>query len=611
MVIFMYRIVVADRCPGVCCMLSRPTAYVWSLLARAGPWLCCALVAGGCAGGQLPRLDPSGERLFVQPGAPAPMPGMFPPPPGAQPTPASQPRLAQRGPAAAAKPSTGSGAMLPTRPAAGLSLRASGPSQAVAGATVTYRLEVNNPADAAARDVVVTSQAPPGLEYVDSTPAATASDSGQQWRLGEIQPRGSSRIDVSYRGTEPGDWSYCATVTSTGGATDRQCVATRIVAAQLEVTISGPTTGVLGSDAQFEIQVVNRGTSTATGVLVTDRFAEGLRHSASDSAIKRDLADLPSGATGRLSVTFQVAQLGEQCQEVTVTADGGQRGTARTCLTAVEPPSAPAADAAPTAESEKAPPSGVKLSVSKTGAKSQRVGETARFRIEVTNNDERPIENLEIADHFETSLEPTHATEGSTWLKGNALGWKIASLAPGTTVQREIEFKCLRPTPRACIHVTLTADGIEPAADEACVEIAGQAEAAPPAAEQSAPQQSAQISVSVADTADPINVDGETTYQILVSNTSAESVFDVVVTATFGDELKLLGLNGPVHGTVLPNSLRFEAIRELRAGENPLSFEIRMKAVRPGAGRLRADVTSRGQSKAVSAEQSTEILRPK
>ena len=109
-------------------------------------------------------------------------------------------------------------------------------------------------------------------------------------------------------------------------------------AAQLDVSIYGPTTATVGSSRRFEIQVVNRGTGVARNVMVNDRFGTGLQHPASASPIEHPLVDLPPGATGRLIVNFQVIQAGESCQDVTVTADGGLSATTRNCLTAVEPP---------------------------------------------------------------------------------------------------------------------------------------------------------------------------------------------------------------------------------------------------------------------------------
>ncbi len=95
-------------------------------------------------------------------------------------------------------------------------------------------------------------------------------------------------------------------------------------AAQLDVKLNGPTLAVVGSDVLFEIQVENHGTATATGVLVSDRFDEGLEHpSATPSrTIERNLVDLHPGETSRLAVTFHVSKAGQLCQEITVTAHG-------------------------------------------------------------------------------------------------------------------------------------------------------------------------------------------------------------------------------------------------------------------------------------------------
>ncbi len=393
-------------------------------------------------------------------------------------------------------------------------------------------------------------------------------------------------------------------------ATPPPAANTPTAAARLEVTVTGPTTAEVGGDVSFEIQVVNRGDELATGIVVNDRFDAGLQHAASASPMEHSLANLQPGASASLDVTFRVMQAGQSCQDITVTADGGLRGTTRNCITASAPlePAQPVAPPVEARPSTAPPPGGpAQLTVRKTGPDRRRVGDKALFTIEVTNTSDQPIENLEVADHFETSLEPGRATEGSVWLPENALGWKIPTLAAGKTISREIEFSCLRETPRSCNRVTVTAPGIESVADEACLEIAGGAgaESAPAASTSAEP---GGVGVTVADTADPIKVDGETTYQIVLTKRGSQSVFDVAMTVTFGGELRLENISGPLHAAVLAGKVRFDPIREFRAGENPLSFELRFKGLRPGVARLHVDVIARGQAKGISAEQTTEIL---
>jgi uncharacterized repeat protein (TIGR01451 family) len=398
------------------------------------------------------------------------------------------------------------------------------------------------------------------------------------------------------------------------------------VPAELEVTLSGPESAEVGADVHFEILIHNRGAGPATGLLVSDRFDAGLQHAKSAGAIEKDLADLPPGGMARVEVDFRVVQAGELCQEVTVTGSAGLSAKARKCITAAEPaspaePAPPVAEPPPAAEPPReAPPAATpslaprrKLTIQKTGPEQKRVGETALFTIEITNDGEEVVENLEIADHFETSLQPIRATEGSTMLKGNALGWKVERLEPGKSLRRAVEFNCLRETNRACNRVTVTASDVEPLADEACLEILGDQTAQPPAAEppgaEPAPTPAeAMLSVTVADTADPIKVKQETSYQILITNKGTQSAFDVELTVNYSGELAIETFNGPVRATVTPGTLRFVPVREFRSGEAPLNFELRAVGAKPGAARVQVSVTRRGQAQPLTAEQTTEVL---
>lgn len=437
-------------------------------------------------------------------------------------------------------------------------------------------------------------------------------------------PAGQNRPLAIGAGSTLHTWTTSEQATRPAEPAPPAVVPAETAAAQLDVTISGPEVAVVGSDVHFEIQVVNRGNARATRLVVTNRFDAGLEHARSSSPVEADIVDLPPGGTSRLNVTFRVTRPGQWCQEITVTGERGLRATARGCVTANEPqreqPAAPGAalpaerpgaaspDTAPgeaRPQADTTATSSARLSVKQSGPDRKQVGETALFTIEVTNLSDQAIENFEIADNFETTLQPARATEGRTWLAGGALGWQIARLEPGKTIRRAIEFTCLRETSKSCNRVTVTAPGMEPQASEACLEIVRpQTEGAAPAGGQP------QIDVTVAETADPIKVGTETTFQILVSNKSQQSAFDVTVTATFGNELRFEGATTPLpeRPRIMPGEVRFPAVRELRAGENPLNFELRFKGQAPGAGRLHVEVTSRGQAKPITAEQTTEVL---
>jgi hypothetical protein len=387
-------------------------------------------------------------------------------------------------------------------------------------------------------------------------------------------------------------------------------------AAELDVTVGGTQSAVVGGQVQTEIQVVNRGTATATKLLITDRFDVGLKHSRTASPMERDLADLRPGASVRLTVNFEAIASGQQCQDIEVTGEGGLRASARHCVSVADrevqppaseawPPSQPRS-AEPPLQNEppaKAQPAGSAISVRVTGPDRRRVGESALVTIEVTNTTQQQLEELVIADRFPSTLEPNRATEGNEWLEGGAMGWKVASLAPGRSLQREIEFKCLREAVRACNRVTVSARGMQPTTEEACVEIATDAAEQPAAAQPESP-----LHVSVVDTSDPIRIDGETTYQVQVENEGDKSQFNVAVSIALSEEIKLVNAAGPVQGSVTPGAIKFAPIRELRAGETPLTYEVKAKGVRAGTGRIRVEVTAQGQPRPATGEQTTQVL---
>ncbi|MEX2111879.1 MAG: hypothetical protein WD845_01760 [Pirellulales bacterium] len=407
--------------------------------------------------------------------------------------------------------------------------------------------------------------------------------------------------------------------------------------AALDVEILGPAAVSVGQRVLFHIRITNRGASAVGGLQVTDRFDPGLRHAIGQDTIQQPVVDLRPGGIAQLTVNLEVAQAGELCQNVEVTSNGATVGSARHCLAAtplpisqpapdeqrwepepsgvpttptpIEPSPAPAPtepppEQAPQPAPAQPPTAGTpSLTVRKTGPSRRQVGETAVFSIEVSNGGAGPAEDVVIADNFETTFEPNAATEGNEWLEGNALGWRIGTLAAGQSVRRDIQLKCLQVTPRACNRVTVTARDMEPIAEEACLEIV--AAAAAPAA---APRQP--LVVSVAETTDPVRVGGTTTYQVLVDNKDSQSAFEVVVSAKLSPELKLETIAGPVgtDGQVLPNSVRFTPVRELRAGEAPLSFELHVTGVKAGAGTVDVEVTTRERPQPVTATQQTQVI---
>ena len=486
--------------------------------------------------------------------------------------------------------------------APGLAIRATGPEMASAGTTVTYRIEISNPGDQTAADVVVSDTLPDGLAYLNSTPTGQVRDSRLEWRIGNLAGRDVRVIEINCRAEQQGPARHCVTAQSSGGLTAQHCVTTSVFVPALTVQISGPERAEVGQEVSFRIAVANQSDASLSGVIVTDKFDAGFEHSQSASPLERPLGELGPGETRDLAITFTVTQPGVLCHGLEITADGSQTATAWACLTATEP-------------ARRAEPA---MSVRKTGPDSRKVGEVAQFDIEVTNTGDVPLVNLKIIDQYGDSLQMLRATEEATASEGR-LVWTIDKLMPGATETRQIECKCITPDSNACNMATVTSDQLPSRDSQACLEIlpADEPDADQPSGDDPGQEPgegksppSGGLLMSVVDQDDPINVGQTTTYLIQIKNDRENSDKQVALKLVLPTEVKFEKLEGPTGiQSAGPNgrTIQVRAIAELRPGES-VTYRVTVTASGPGQVRLSVELNSLREPAALTEQEDTTIL---
>ena len=93
---------------------------------------------------------------------------------------------------------------------------------------MNYQIELANPGDLAAKDVVATVDVPDGLTYVGANPAAEVAGRQLRWRLGDLGARQRRPIEVSFRAEKQGSAVVCCDATAAGGLKVRDCATTTI-----------------------------------------------------------------------------------------------------------------------------------------------------------------------------------------------------------------------------------------------------------------------------------------------------------------------------------------------------------------------------------------------
>jgi uncharacterized repeat protein (TIGR01451 family) len=490
-----------------------------------------------------------------------------------------------------------SGSTLKTWTAADIGVRQTGPAEAAVGTAVTYHVEVFNPGDMPARDVMLSEETPDGFTYLTSNPPAEVAGKRLLWRLGHFSPGQRQAVEFTLRAVQPGSAASCAEVTAAGGLHASDCTTTTtITGPAIDVRLSGPDQVAVGAEATFQIFITNRGQAAADGLMLKDRFPPGLEHAAAASPIEHSLNPLGPGQTQQQAVTFRVTRAGRLCHTVEIVNASGVVASAEGCVIGVEGPGTPPPVSPTPPERAERP----RLSVRQTGPAHGTVGELVQFSIFVANRGHEPLTGVRVVVHADAGLKVTRASEGARRENGG-LVWSIPSLPPGEReTELAVEYECQTPARRLCNHVRVTSREGGRDEAEACIEVRERPATAVP-----------DLRVTVPGLYQQITVGKEMTYEIRVKNQGLAPVRQVVLAATVPNGMVLVPLStgGPTKFSDENGVVRFEPTGEIGPGRTAI-YRIRVRTRQPGRFHFFVDVNCPGLPQPLHAEETTEVYPP-
>jgi uncharacterized repeat protein (TIGR01451 family) len=504
----------------------------------------------------------------------------------------------------------GNGSTMKTWTAAALSLRKSGPAVAGVGAVLTFRSQITNPGDQPARDIVLVEQVPEGLTYVGSTPPAEVAGRTLRWRLPPLGGGQCATVDVNYRADRQGSVNNCAEVTAAGGLRASDCAASTISttapsestppggAAPLQLSVTGPQQANVGESVTFDMLVANRGPTVLRNVKIKVSFGTGLQHAVA-SPIQRLVGDLQAGESQTISVTFKATQPGSQCANVELTADGGLRAAQTACVTAM----GSAATVTP-------PPAAFSVTVKPESSSALSVGDTAEFTIDLYNRSDRALANLNVVVQYDPNLAATVATAGAKRL-GSGLTWTIKSLAAGAATELQLICRGESAAPKACVHVTVSGTDGSQAEDQCCLAVKkGPGGAQPAESPPGKPPEGGNLTLKIKALNKQPPVGTEMAFDIRVTNDGKEAdrLVSVVVNVPAALLPVRLGTMGPnVQASFAQQAVRFDPAPTIAPGET-LAYRVRVRAKQAGNAKLKVEVTSLGQPRAVTKEETVKVV---
>jgi len=446
-----------------------------------------------------------------------------------------------------------------------LLLQKTAPAEVQVGKPATFQIKLRNTGLVAAHNVEIRDEIPKGTRLVGTNPRSSRGVRGELvWSLGTVEPGKEVSVEVQLMPTDEGEIGSVATVSFNADATART-VATR---PQLAIKASAPPKVLIGEELTLSITVSNPGTGIAQKVVLEEQVPPGLRHPGGSELVYQ-IGDLKPNESRQVELKLAAAQAGRIVNVLAVRGDANLRAEDRTEIDVLAP----------------------RLDLSMDGPKRRYLEREATYVVSVSNPGTAPARQVELVAQLPPGLKFVNANNAGQYEEATrTVHWLLEELPSKETGS-----------------VELTAVPVE--IGEQTLRVRGSAERGL-SVEKEHPiviDGIAALLFEVVDTHDPIEVGGETTYDIRVLNQGSKGAGNVRVTVLVPAELKPVAAEGPeVRYSIEPGRVVFEPLRTLAPKANT-TYRVRVQGLKPGDQRIRVQLLTDEIREPITKEESTRV----
>jgi uncharacterized repeat protein (TIGR01451 family) len=182
--------------------------------------------------------------------------------------------------------------IIPVTPSADLGLFKTAQTNVIAGSTFNYYITVTNYGPSAATNVTVTDPLPAGLTFLGTTGGGATNTQGQViWpNLGTLAANSAFNLTLTVQAgvgvtslTNVANVGSPTTDPNPINNTNPPVITSVSPVADVIVLLTGPATGIVGSNITYTITVTNAGPSTASNVVTLDTLPAGVAYVSSSA----------------------------------------------------------------------------------------------------------------------------------------------------------------------------------------------------------------------------------------------------------------------------------------------------------------------------------------
>jgi uncharacterized repeat protein (TIGR01451 family) len=438
------------------------------------------------------------------------------------------------------------------------------PGEIQVGKPAKFVVQVRNVGSQAADDVTIRDEVPKGTQLVSTSPEAQANGSELAWQLGKLSPGEDRTVEMQVMPKAEGELGSVATVSYSAQAS----VKTKCTMPQLAIRMTAPSEVMVGQEQHVKIEIRNPGSGDATGVMLFENVPKNVRHAAGP-ALEFEIGTLRAGETRELDLLLVAEKAGKVVNALTARADGNLQVQQQVEFEVIAPA----------------------LSIDVTGPERRYLERPATYEVSVENPGTAAAHDVQIVTKLPKGLRFVRANNmGEYDASTHAVYWSLSELPKGERGTVELVAMPIETGPQTLEVESRAQQGLT---DQKKREIVIEGLAA--------------IMFEVKDLEDPIEVGGETGYEIRIVNQGTKAADNVQVAVELPPGMKVVSAEGETQHKVQQGRLIFEPLQQLAAKADTV-YRVKVQGMQAGDQRVNVEVNTDDLSQPIRREESTRVF---
>jgi uncharacterized repeat protein (TIGR01451 family) len=325
---------------------------------------------------------------------------------------------------------------------------------------------------------------------------------------------------------------------------------------------------MIGGEQRVKIELRNPGSGDATGVMLFENVPQNLKHAAGPT-LEFEIGTLRAGETRELELVLQAEKAGKVVNILSAKADGNLQVQQQVEFEVIAPA----------------------LSIEVNGPERRYLERPATYEVVVTNPGTAIARDVQLVTKLPKGMQFVRANNmGEYDAQSHAVYWSLAELPEGERGTVELVAMPVETGPQ-----TLEVEG------RAQQGLSDQKQ------QQVLVEGLAAIMFEVRDLMDPIEVGGETGYEIRVVNQGTKAATNIRVSMTLPPGMQLISAEGETRHNSQGNLVAFDPLAQL-APKADTVYRDKLQGIQAGDQRVTVEVNTDDLGHPIRREESTRVF---